>query len=333
AELMDPQERLFLETAWQALEDAGYAGRALRRRRVGVFVGVMWGQYELLGLEETLAGNPVTPMSFAASVANRVSFFFDFHGPSLSVDTMCSSSLTALHLACESLRRGECEQALVGGVNLMVHPSKYLFLSENRMLASDGRCRAFGSGGSGYVPGEGVGAVLLKPLSRAVADGDHLHGIIRATAVNHGGRANGYTVPDPDAQGTLIAEALARSGVEPETLGYLEAHGTGTSLGDPIEISGLGKAFAGRVPAGWRCAIGSVKSNIGHLEAAAGIAGLTRLLLQLRHRQLAPSLHARELNPYIDFSRTPFRVQQELEPWPEPRTADGRSTPRRAGLS
>ncbi|MBM7114716.1 SDR family NAD(P)-dependent oxidoreductase [Archangium primigenium] len=332
-ELMDPQERLFLETAWQVLEDAGYAGRALRGRRVGVFVGVMWSQYTLLGVEETLKGHPVTPSAFPSSVANRVSYFFNFRGPSMALDTMCSSSLTALHLACESLRRGECEQALVGGVNLMLHPSKYVFLTEHRMLASDGRCRAFGEGGSGYVPGEGVGAVLLKPLSRAEADGDYIHGVIRATLINHGGRANGYTVPDPDVHATLISEALERSGVEPGTLSYIEAHGTGTSLGDPIEISGLGKAFSGKTTPGWSCAIGSVKSNIGHLEAAAGIAGLTKVLLQMRHRKLVPSLHARPLNPFIDFAATPFRVQRELAEWPETQGTPGRATPRRAGLS
>ena len=333
AELMDPQERLFLETAWQVLEDAGQAGRTLRGRRVGVFVGVMWGQYALLGVEETLKGHPVAPSSFASSIANRVSYFFDLRGPSLSLDTMCSSSLTALHLACESLRRQECEQALVGGVNLMLHPSKYVFLSEHRMLARDGRCRAFGEGGGGYVPGEGVGAILLKPLSRAEADGDFIHGVIRATQVNHGGRSNGYTVPDPDVHATLISETLERSGVDPATIGYIEAHGTGTSLGDPIELSGLGRAFRGRTAPGWRCAIGSVKSNIGHLEAAAGIAGLSKVLLQLRHRRLVPSLHAEQLNPHIDFAATPFRVQRELEDWPQPTGLDGRPAPRRAGLS
>ncbi|MCY1047775.1 SDR family NAD(P)-dependent oxidoreductase [Corallococcus sp. bb12-1] len=333
AELMDPQERLFLETAWQVLEDAGQGGRTLRGQRVGVFVGVMWGQYALLGLEETLKGHPVAPSSFASSIANRVSYFFDFRGPSLSLDTMCSSSLTALHLARESLLRGECDHALVGGVNLMLHPSKYVFLSEHHMLASDGRCRAFGEGGSGYVPGEGVGAILLKPLSRAEADGDFIHGVIRTSVVNHGGRSNGYTVPDPDVHATLISEALERSGVEPGTVGYIEAHGTGTSLGDPIEISGLGKAFLGRTAPGWKCAIGSVKSNIGHLEAAAGIASISKVLLQLRHRKLVPSLHARHLNPFIDFAASPFQVQQALGDWPEPTTLAGQPAPRRAGVS
>ncbi len=326
AELMDPQERLFLETAWQALEDAGYAGRALAGRRVGVFVGVMWRQYELLGLERLGAGDIATPLSFHSSIANRVSYFFDVRGPSLAVDTMCSSSLTALHLACESIRSGECEQAIVGGVNLILHPSKYLFLAEQRMLASDGRCRAFGAGGDGYVPGEGVGAVLIKPLSQAERDGDHIEGLILATALNHGGRANGYTVPDPDAQADVVRTALARAGVEPSSISYVEAHGTGTSLGDPIELRGLVKAFGGgeRPP----CRIGSVKSNIGHLEAAAGIAGLTKVLLQLRNRKLAPSLHSSPANPHIDWSSAPFRVQTSLEDWTSPAGA-----PRRAGLS
>jgi acyl transferase domain-containing protein/surfactin synthase thioesterase subunit len=326
AELMDPQERLFLETAWQALEDAGYAGRALAGRRVGVFVGVMWRQYELLGLDRLGAGDVATPLSFASSIANRVSYFFDLRGPSLAVDTMCSSSFTALHLACESIRSGECEQAIVGGVNLILHPSKYLFLAEQRMLASDGRCRAFGAGGDGYVPGEGVGAVLIKPLSQAERDGDHIEGLILATALNHGGRANGYTVPDPDAQADVVRTALARAGVAPSSISYVEAHGTGTSLGDPIELRGLVKAFGGdgRPP----CRIGSVKSNIGHLEAAAGIASLTKVLLQLRNRKLAPSLHASPANPHIDWSSAPFRVQTSLEEWTSPA-----GSLRRAGLS
>ncbi len=327
AELMDPQERLFLEIASETLVDAGYGGQALAGRRVGVFVGVMWAQYEALGVERSATGPEVlTPMSFAASVANRVSYHFDLRGPSLALDSMCSSSLTALHLACESLRRGEAELALAGGVNLILHPSKYLFLSRSHMLASDGRCRSFGAGGDGYVPGEGVGAVLLKPLRAAERDGDSIHGVIRATAVNHGGRANGYTVPDPDAQAEVIAAALAEAGIEPRSLGYVEAHGTGTRLGDPIEVRGLDKAFG--QDQGWRCAIGSIKSNLGHLEAAAGIAGLTKILLQMRHRELAPSLHARPLNPHIDFASSAFVVQQERGPWDPPDAG-----PRRAGLS
>ena len=318
AELLDPQERLFLQTAWQTFENAGYnpAGKALRE--TGVFVGVMWNQYQLFGAEELLRGNPVAPNFSTASIANRVSYALNLSGPSLALDTMCSSSLTAIHLACESLRRGECKAALAGGVSLSLHPAKYLFLAENQMASSDGRCRTFGEGGDGYVPGEGVGAVLLKPLAQAVADGDVIHGVIRATAVNHGGKASGFTVPAPRAQATVVETALARAGVDPRRIGYIEAHGTGTSLGDPIEMAGLETAFRGAGRPAGSCAIGSVKSNFGHLEAAAGVAGLTKVLLQFEHGELAPSLHAETLNPHIDFARSVFRVQRERAAWPKP---------------
>ncbi|MFS8068985.1 MAG: SDR family NAD(P)-dependent oxidoreductase, partial [Byssovorax sp.] len=217
AEIMDPQERLFLETAWHTLEDAGYSRKDLEGERVGVFVGAMYGHYQLLGVENTLLGRGPTPGTFFASIANRVSFFFDFRGPSLALDTMCSSSLTALHLACESLRRGESRYALVGGVNLMLHPTKYVFLSQARMASSDGRCRGFGADGDGYVPGEGVGAVLLKPLRQAEADGDRILAVIRGSAINHGGRTGGYSVPSPRAQAEVILEAIHRAGVDPRT--------------------------------------------------------------------------------------------------------------------
>ncbi|HWG98846.1 MAG TPA: SDR family NAD(P)-dependent oxidoreductase, partial [Pilimelia sp.] len=323
AELMDPQERLFLQTAWHAVEEAGYRAGDLARRPVGVYVGVMYGHYQLYGVDAMRAGRPV-PGSSHAAVANRVSYTMDLRGPSVAVDTMCSSSLTAIHLACQSLRTGECELAIAGGVNLSPHPYKYVFLSQGRFLSTDGRCRAFGAGGDGYVPGEGVGAVLLKPLDRALADGDHIHGVITGHAAAHGGRTNGYTVPNPDAQRRVVAAALESAGVGPADVSYVEAHGTGTGLGDPIEISGLAKAYAGAP----RIAIGSVKSGIGHLESAAGIAGLTKVLLQLRHRRLVPSLHADPPNPDIDLGRTPFVVQREAGEWPAPHAG-----PRRAGLS
>lgn len=323
ADYMDPQERLFLQTAWEALEDAGLtratvapAAPPLTGGDVGVFVGVMYEDYQLYGAENTAAGRPMALGGSAATIANRVSYFCGFHGPSLAVDTMCSSSLTAIHLACESLRSGSCSVALAGGVNLTLHPNKYLALGQGRFLSSKGRCESFGEGGDGYVPGEGVGAVLLKPLSRAIADGDRIHGVIRGSALNHGGKTNGYTVPNPAAQAAVIGRALAAAGVAPRDIGYVEAHGTGTSLGDPIEIAALGRAWDG-VPAGG-CAIGSVKSNVGHCESAAGMAGLTKVLLQFRHGQLAPSLHAETLNPNIDFAASPFRVQRRLEPWARP---------------
>ncbi|MFF8433572.1 SDR family NAD(P)-dependent oxidoreductase [Streptomyces bacillaris] len=322
AEGMDPQERLFLQTAWHALEDAGVPRAAVAGRPVGVFAGVMFTQYQMLGLgaEDRL---PVLPTSFTSSVANRVSYFLDARGPSLALDTMCSSSLTALHLACESLRSGESELALVGGVNLIVHPYKYLHLSQVGFVSTDGRCRAFGAGGDGYVPGEGVGVVVLKPLAAAVADGDRVLAVIKGSAVNHGGRAGGFYVPNPAAQADVVRQALHRAGVDPATVSYLEAHGTGTALGDPVEISALSQVFG---PGDTR--LGSVKSGIGHLESAAGIAGLTKVLLQLRHRTLVPSLHARPANEAIDWEQSPLSVQQDAGPWP----TTG-NMPRRAGIS
>ncbi|WP_020480252.1 SDR family NAD(P)-dependent oxidoreductase [Nocardiopsis kunsanensis] len=318
AEAMDPQERLFLESAWHLLEDAGCPRSRLAGGDTGVFVGVMYGHYQLVEGEDGRAG-----VSSFASVANRVSYFLDLHGPSLALDTMCSSSLTAIHLACESLRRGECSTAIAGGVNLSPHPRKYLQLSQTGFASSDGRCRSFGADGDGYVPGEGVGALLLKPLDAAVADGDTVHAVIRGSAVNHGGRTNGYTVPNPRSQRAAVTEALRRSGTDPSEVGYVEAHGTGTSLGDPIEIAALDGAFA---PGGAQVdtvPIGSVKSSIGHLESAAGIAAVTKVLLQMRHGALVPSLHADRPNPEIDFENSPFQVQREFSPW-EPKGEYGR---------
>ncbi|WP_433498370.1 amino acid adenylation domain-containing protein [Sphaerimonospora sp. CA-214678] len=330
AALMDPAERLFLQVAWHALEDAGLTGERLRLRhagQVGVFVGAMYNEYPFFGPEQARRGEQWTAAGSAiAGIANRVSYLLDLHGPSMTVDTMCSASLTALHLAVTSLRGGECELALVGGVNLSLHPNKFLQLRQMSMSATDHRCRSFGAGGDGFVPGEAVGAVLLKPLDRAIADGNRVQAVILGTAVNHDGKTNGYTVPNPVLQGELVTRALRDAGVSPETIGYLEAHGTGTPLGDPIEINGLTRAFASAgLPPG-ACAIGSVKSLIGHCEAAAGIAGLTKVILQFRHGTLAPSIHADRLNPGIDWDRVPFRVQREAAPWP----AD---LPRRAGIS
>ncbi|WP_438037264.1 SDR family NAD(P)-dependent oxidoreductase [Sorangium sp. So ce204] len=341
AETLDPQERLFLQVAWAAFEDAGYTRQSLRERtqegggEVGVFVGVTTNTYLLLGPSEWRAGNHAIPMSMPWSIANRVSYVLDLHGPSVPLDTACASSLTAIHLACESLRRGESGLALAGGVNLTLHPSKYAWMCQQRMLSPTGRCRAFGAGADGFVPGEGVGAVLLKPLRRALMDGDPIHGIIKGSSSNHGGRTNGYTVPNPNAQAALILQALRNANVDAGTVTYVEAHGTGTALGDPIEIAGLTKAFRENTEGRQYCAIGSIKSNIGHLEAAAGIAGLTKILLQMRHRTLVPSLHTERLSSNIDFEQTPFFVQRGLAPWETTAAvpAGGAAPPRRACLS
>ena len=331
AEMLDPQERLFLEQAYACIEDAGYTPASLGAstdpafpsiRKVGVFVGVMNSHY--------------TGRASFYSIANRVSYVFDFHGPSIAVDTACSASLTAIHLALESLYSGTSDCALAGGVNLIIDPDHYVNLAANAMLSASNACKAFGDQADGLVDGEGVGVILLKPLARAIADNDHIYGVIKGSMVNAGGKTSGYTVPNPAAQAHLIAAALKRAGVDARTINYLEAHGTGTVLGDPIEIRGLTLAFeqASSITGRDRqfCSLGSVKSNIGHTESAAGIAGVTKVLLQMQHQQLVPSIHARTLNANIDFAQTPFVVQQTLAPWPQPQI-DGRQMPRRAGVS
>src|SRR6516164_5160983 len=270
AENMDPQERLMLETAWLTLEDAGYTAKSIepRDRNVGVFIGIMNANYEWLAAEACARGSMNGAHSYYWSAANRISYSFDFHGPSLAVDTACSSSLTAIHLACESLRHGECRVALAGGVNVILHPMHYVRLAGVNMLSKDGKCRPFGDGGNGIVCGEGVGAVLLKPLREAIKDGDHIYAVIAGTAVNAGGKTSGYTVPNPNAQAEVVSRALRRAGINPVEISYVEAHGTGTVLGDPIEIAGLKAAYASAGVKQQFCAIGSVKGNIGHLESA-----------------------------------------------------------------
>ena len=336
AHIMDPQERLFLQTAWETIEDSGYTRDKLEQEKVGVFVGALYLEYQLLGVEETAKGRPMFLGYSLSSIANRVSYFFNFNGPSLAVDTMCSSSLTAIHLACESIRHGDCNLALAGGVNLALHPNKYLQLGQNGFASSDGRCRSFGEGGDGYVPGEGIGAILLKPLEQAIKDEDHIYAIIKGSSLNHGGKTNGYTVPNPNAQGLLIKEVLERANVNARTISYVEAHGTGTELGDPIEISGLMQAYQQTTDEKQFCRIGSAKANIGHLEAAAGIAAVTKVVLQLKHKQLPPSIHSETVNPNIRFEQSPFCLQGKLETWERPVIQEGdvkRTYPLRAGIS
>lgn len=330
AALMDPQERLFLEASWSSLEDAGYTRRRLEnltQHKVGVFVGVTFNFYPLFIANEWTQGNryPLDIQTF--SVANRVSYFLNLKGPSVVIDTACSSSLAAIHLAYESILREECMMAIAGGVNLSLHPAKFHFLGGYGFLSAEGKCASFGEGGTGYVPGEGVGSIILKPLDLALQDHDRIYGIIKSSTINHGGKTSGYTVPSPTAQSELIKEALQKSDINPRTISYIEAHGTGTSLGDPIEVRGLQEAFGSYTSEKQFCAIGSVKSNIGHLEAAAGISQVAKVLLQMKHETLVPSLHAEKLNPMIDFKNTPFYVQQALTKW------DSKEHPRRAGIS
>ncbi|MEG3951072.1 MULTISPECIES: SDR family NAD(P)-dependent oxidoreductase [unclassified Microcoleus] len=317
AEQIDPQQRLFLESVWHTMEQAGYGSRKSRQgQRVGLFAGVMWHDYSHVARD--LSVNDDQSSGAGAlfwAIANRVSHFLDFTGPSLAIDTACSSSLTAIHLACQSILMGDCDMAVAGGVNLSLHPFRYLYLSQAGFLSKDGLCRSFGEGGEGYVPGEGVGALLLKPLARAIADGDTIQGVIRGSSINHGGRANGFTVPNAVSQSDLIEQSLRTAGVRFGDLQYIECHGTGTALGDPIEIGALWELAKRESYSGQRIPIGSVKSNIGHLEAAAGIAGVTKVLLAMRHGVIPATLHCQPPNPNIQFSETPFEVTDRNLAW------------------
>lgn len=332
---IDPQERLFMRACWDVLEDAAVSTEDLATQyegSVGVYVGITKTGFNLYGPALRRDGETLHPRTSFSSAANRVSYTLNLKGPSLPLDTMCSSSLTAIHEACRALRAGDCLLAIAGGVNLYLHPSNFVELSASQMLSTDGRCKSFGAGGNGFVPGEGVGCVLLKPLAQAQADGDQIHAVILATHINHGGKTHGYTVPNPTAQRDLVRAALDKAGVDARTVSFVEAHGTGTEMGDPIEIEGLTQAFRGDTEDVGFCAIGSVKSNIGHLEAAAGIAGLTKIVMQMKHQELAPSLHAGTLNPNIEFERTPFVLQRTLAPWVRPSGPAG-EWPLRAAIS
>ena len=318
AEVIDPMDRLFLETVWNLLEDSGYTREMLQRQyqaRVGVYVGAMYQQYH--SFNSDIAKESAVTVSSYSSIANRVSHFFNFQGPSIAIDTMCSSATIAVHMACESLARGDCKMAVAGGVNLSIHPKKYLGLSRMQMLGSHMNSRSFGDG-DGYLPSEGVGAVLLKPLSKAVEEGDSILAVIKSSATNHGGHTNGFTVPNPNAQAQLIEDNFRKSGIHPRTISYVEAAANGSALGDTIEIVALNKAFKQFTGDQQFCAIGSVKSNIGHPEAVSGMAQLTKVILQLQHKQLVPSIKADPLNPNITLDDTPFYLNRELRVWNQP---------------
>lgn len=327
---MDPQQRLLLEVSWEAFEHAGLVPGLLAGSRNGVFIGISNNDYSRFqGSDPTLIDAYAGTGNAFSIAANRLSYFFDFRGPSLAVDTACSSSLVAVHLACQSLRHGECDLALAGGVNLILAPELTISLSQARMMASDGRCKTFDAAADGYVRSEGCGVVVLKRLSDAVRDGDTIHALLKGTAVNHDGRSNGLTAPNGPSQQAVIRQALDDAGTTPEQISYVEVHGTGTALGDPIEFDSLRAVMGmgnGR-PNGETCALGSVKTNVGHLEAAAGIASLIKVVLSLGHGEIPPHLHIKTLNPDIDLRGTPFVIPTQRLTW-----APG-SRRRQAGVS
>ena len=317
---MDPQQRLLLEVAWEALEDGGLVPTSLAGSPVGVFIGASSFDYAGAQLNhvDQIRDGYVNTGGATSMVANRISYFLDFRGPSLAVDTACSSSLVAVHLACQSLWCGESTLALAGGVNVILAPAVTVGFSKLKAMAADGRCKAFDASADGYVRGEGAGIVVLKPLSAAIEDNDRVAAVIRGTAVNQDGRSNGLTAPNGLAQRAVVQRALRVAGVSPSRIGYVEAHGTGTSLGDPIELDALGSVLsAGRDRALPPVSVGSVKTNFGHLEAAAGIAGLIKTILALQHGEIPPSLHFEKPNPYIPFDKLRLRVADSLAPWPE----------------
>jgi polyketide synthase 12/epothilone polyketide synthase D len=313
---MDPQQRLMLKVSWEALEDAGILPAPLKGSATGVFFGAMWMDYARLsdGAREQIALHTATGQDLSI-VPARVSYTLGLAGPSLAVNTACSSSLVAVHLACQSLRLGESRLALAGGVNLLLAPESTIAMSKFGAMAPDGRSKAFDARANGYVRGEGGGVVVLKRLSDALADGDRVYCVIRGSAVNNDGFSNGLTAPNPRAQEAVLREACAAAGVAPAEVQYVEAHGTGTMLGDPIEAGALGAALGAGRAAERALRIGSVKTNIGHLEAAAGIAGLIKVVLSMQHRALPPSLHYQQPNPHIAFDALRLRVQAALTPW------------------
>jgi acyl transferase domain-containing protein/NAD(P)-dependent dehydrogenase (short-subunit alcohol dehydrogenase family)/acyl carrier protein len=327
AAFVDPQQRLFLEIAWETIEGAGYGGASLRGTRTGVYVGVSSGEFlhSMITRQCEMASYVGTGNS-PSIIPNRVSYHLNLRGPSLALDTACSSSLVAIHLASQSLAQGETDYALAGAVGLTLHHGKWVYFSKAGMLSVDGRCKTFDASANGYVPGEGIAAVLLKPLAAALRDRDTIHGIIRGIGVNQDGRTNGITAPSPRAQRDLCEEVYRRFAIDPSTISYVEAHGTGTPLGDPIEVSALSQAFGQFTERKQFCGIGSLKTNIGHLEPVAGVAGLCKVLLAMRHRQLPPTIHFNEVNPHIHFEETPFYLVDRLQEW----HSDG---PRRASVS
>ncbi|OLT29391.1 hypothetical protein BJF83_11670 [Nocardiopsis sp. CNR-923] len=330
AEHMDPQQRKLLEVAWEALEDGGQKPFGLAGTDVGVFVGAFTLDYKILQFADldfdTLAAHTATG-TMMTMVSNRISHCFDFRGPSVSLDTACSSSLVAVHMACQSLRRGESTVALAGGSLLHMTPQYTIAETKGGFLSADGRSRTFDASADGYVRAEGVGMVALKLLSRALADGDPVHAVITATGVNQDGRTDGITVPNPDAQARLVEQVCAEAGITPGDLQYVEAHGTSTPVGDPVEAGALGRALAVGRAAGAPCYVGSVKANIGHTESAAGVAGLIKTVMSLKHGVIAPQINLDELNPEIDAEALPYTIPTAATPWP---AQDG---PARAGVN
>lgn len=324
---MDPQQRLLLETVWEALEEAAIPATSLQGTRTGVFVGIGATDYHRLVMSDPRADTYASTGTLFSVAAGRLSYVLGLTGPAIAVDTACSSSLVAVHLACQSLRSGESDVALAAGVNLMLSPELTVNFCRAGMLSRDGRCKTFDADADGYVRSEGCGVVVLKRVSDAVRDGDRIHAVVRGSAINQDGRSSGLTAPNGPSQEAVLRSALRDAALEPDDIDYVEAHGTGTSLGDPIEVQAIGAVFGAGRPAGRPLMIGSLKTNLGHLESAAGIAGLIKVALSLEHGELPPHLHFRKPNPHIPWSTLPVTIPTTLTP------CRSSTHPRRAGVS
>lgn len=303
---MDPQERVFMQEAWHALEDAGYANDRLDRRNCGIFVGAMGGDYKI----QTRMGG--LGNSF---ISARLAYNLDMNGPNMTIDTACSSSLVAIHQACQSIRNDECTVAIAGGVNVISTADTHYISNKMSMLSNSGRCRTFDNDADGFVPSEGAAVVILKKLDKAIEDNDHIYALIKGSAVNYDGATNGITAPSSPSQTALEQEVYERYNIDPSELSYIECHGTGTKLGDPIEISAMKNAFAKYTDKKQFCYIGALKSNIGHTLAASGAAGVVKLMLCLKHKMLVPSINLRKENEHFDLSKTPFKIVRESMSW------------------
>ncbi len=319
AEFMEPQQRIFLEEAYHAIEDAGYAPDSLKNQQFGIFVGVADGGYSKL-LSDAGVGNNRLALTgnLPSMVSARIAYFLDTKGPVVAIDTACSSSLVAVHQACESIQRGESKLAIAGGIVIMTTADGQILSSQSQMISAEGHCKTFDAEASGTVWAEGCGVVLLKRYDQAIQDGDHIYGVIKGTGINYDGNTNGITAPSSQSQTSLEEGVYHKFGINPETISYVEAHGTATVLGDPIEVEALTSTFSKWTKKKQFCAIGSVKTNIGHAVYSAGISGLIKTALCLKNQKLVPSLHFNQANPHIDFENSPFYVNTELKDWKIP---------------
>ena len=315
AKLTDPQERKFMEVVFEALQDSGYSSRTLSSSKVGVFVGSTTNTFSSYAENSWTSGNFTAAQSTPWSISNRISWLCNFHGPSMTIDTACSSGAVAFHTACRSINSGDCDIAVAGGVNIYTHPYKYAVMCRKQMLSRSGVCSAFGKDADGFVPGEGVSAVIIKRLDDAVRDNDHIYAVIESSAVNTAGRSKGFLVPDINQQAEVIEKALSDADLVPEDITYIEAHGTGTQLGDPIEIAALNKVYRRESQRKDLCPVGSVKTNIGHLEAASFFASLAKVICMIRERKIVKTLNSAEINTNIDMDNTPFYFPQSQTEW------------------